>query len=327
MRSALQSAAISNEPSAITECPAAPLHEGVCPLQTDSNSLMGGAGFYVPALTRSGPCPVWYYFVMDSIELKRIRHWFDSYTGAFVESEEDTQINLFALKVSHTMRVVEHCVFLAAALDLTDEQSLLAQSIGWLHDLGRFEQYRTYRTFLDSVSVNHALRGLEVMAEHKVLDGLSDFDREVISDAVKYHNVFMPPEDEGGLRDKFIRLIRDADKLDIFDVMADYYEKPQAARAAAVGNDMPDGPGYSSEAVSNILDGRMVSLGSISNLNDNKLLNLSWVYDLNFAPSFRWLIDSGCLERIAATLPQTKEIKDVLNTINKYVKGKALSKM
>ena len=44
---------------------------------------------------------------------------------------------------------------------------LLAKTAALFHDIGRFPQWKHYSTFVDSVSEDHALLGLEVLSRHK----------------------------------------------------------------------------------------------------------------------------------------------------------------
>jgi len=88
----------------------------------------------------------------------------------------------------------------------------------------------------------------------------------------------------------FIRIVRDADKLDIWSVFLEYYESPPASKASAVGLGLPDLPEYSIDVLSCLYKKEIVSLATIKTLNDFKLLQLSWIFDLNYKPHF------GCSE-------------------------------
>ena len=59
------------------------------------------------------------------------------------------------LKISHIERVSHIAKEIAMELNLDKEDVELAELIGLLHDIGRFEQIRIYHTFIDNKSVNH----------------------------------------------------------------------------------------------------------------------------------------------------------------------------
>jgi putative nucleotidyltransferase with HDIG domain len=77
---------------------------------------------------------------------------------------------------------------------MSGEDTLLAEAIGLFHDVGRFRQYETYKTFDDSISVNHATLGAKVLLENNVLQRLPKQEQDLILRGVTLHNVFSLPE-------------------------------------------------------------------------------------------------------------------------------------
>ena len=72
-------------------------------------------------------------------------------------------------KLDHIMRVAKISRELASSLGLTEEQIKLAELIGLLHDIGRFEQYRVFDKKISSivldtqVKFNHGEAGVEIL--------------------------------------------------------------------------------------------------------------------------------------------------------------------
>jgi hypothetical protein len=120
----------------------------------------------------------------------------------------------------------------------------------------------------------------------------------------------------------FLKLIRDADKLDIWRIFLEYYESPDEMKASAVGLGLPDLPEYSEEVVSCIFRKKIVSLSMLKTLNDFKLLQLSWIFDLNFEPTFRLLHERDYINRLTAHLPQTAKVNSISVFLHDYVKTK-----
>ena len=121
-------------------------------------------------------------------------------------------------KYENSIRVMEHSKEIAKSLNLTDEQIELAALIGLLHDISRFEQLKQYSTFDDSKSFDHGDYAIEILFKdnyiRKYIDS-NEYD-EIIKKSIMYHNKF-----EIGVCDTeeellFSKLIRDADKIDIF---------------------------------------------------------------------------------------------------------------
>ena len=64
----------------------------------------------------------------------------------------------------------------------------LAEAIALLHDIGRFMQYRKYRTFFDRISENHARLGIRELVRTLALSCLESQDRRILTRAVSFHN-------------------------------------------------------------------------------------------------------------------------------------------
>ena len=67
------------------------------------------------------------------------------------------------LKIAHIERTSEVARKMAESLELQKEDIELAELIGLLHDIGRFEQVRKYNTFVDHLSENHAKIGVDIL--------------------------------------------------------------------------------------------------------------------------------------------------------------------
>ena len=255
---------------------------------------------------------------MTEENLIRIRAWFTEYCSTFYTDNEADQRH-FILKEEHTHNVCANIIRVAAEEGLEDERLLLAETTALLHDVGRFEQYHQFRTFRDSVSVDHAALGAEIIREIDLLADLFPHERDVVNHAVESHNVFLIPEDIVGEQLFYLRLLRDADKLDIWRVFIENYELPVEKRSEVVELGFPDQPVCSPDVLENIVHNELVPLSSARTLSDFKLLQLSWVYDLSFTESFRVVAEKDIVRRIAATLPQGEGVRDALGAILSYV--------
>lgn len=256
---------------------------------------------------------------LSDFETLKIR--FADYAKSFISSSRDDQ-NLL-LKERHTYNVCDNIVTISKERSMNNDEILLAESIALFHDIGRFPQYAEFKTFRDDMSVNHGVLGAKTLTEERILRELPPKEQETILQAVKFHNAFALPRIEDPDSLVFLKLIRDADKLDIWRVFTEYYETPEEKRASAVGLGLLDAPGYSEKIIRSIREKRMASLSDMKTLNDFKLLQLSWLYDLNFAASFRLLLERDYIKRISAALPRTEEILGVTEILEKFAARRA----
>jgi putative nucleotidyltransferase with HDIG domain len=261
---------------------------------------------------------------MDEKNLEHIRRWFSDYCQSFYSEDVVDQRNIL-LKDRHTHLVCANIIRIAATESLERERLLLAETIALLHDVGRFEQYRQFRTFRDSISVNHAALGAKIIREIDLLADLSPRERDLVHDAVESHNIFTIPKKITGEHRFFLQLVRDADKLDIWRVFTEFYQQAEAERSSAAGLGFPDRPECSAEIVDKVANGEIVLLSSARTLNDFKLIQLSWVYDLTFAESFRMVAERDAVHGIAGTLPDCEGVRRAVEAVRRFVeeRGKA----
>jgi hypothetical protein len=252
-------------------------------------------------------------------DLVFFKRWFTDYVKSYYSPNKDDQKNI-SLKEKHTFNVCKSMNEITGELDLSDKDVMLSEVIALFHDIGRFPQYAKYKTFRDRKSVNHGFLGAQTLVEKKVLQDLPDKEQELIIKAVRFHNAFSIPKVEGENTVLFIKLIKDADKLDIWRVFLEYYNAPEEERASAVGLGLQDIAGYSEEILSCILRGQMVSLSLLKSLNDFKLMQLSWIYDLHYAPSFRLLSERAYIDKILRHLPQDEGIQKASAVLEQYVR-------
>lgn len=248
---------------------------------------------------------------MDAADLLHLQQWFTGYVATFGDLDPEGFRNI-RLKEDHTHRVVSCMQALAEGEGLAEDETLLACAVALLHDVGRFPQYRRWRTFRDSVSENHAQLSLQVIRDAGLLEKLPSGERLLIEEAIRFHNLLALPAQFSSPTDLYIRLIRDADKLDIWRVFMDYYQLPEEQRASAVGLGFPDPPEVTQACLDALAEGKVVRLEQARVLNDFKLLQISWVYDLNFTTTRQLLLEREYLTQLASTLPANNQIQSAV---------------
>jgi hypothetical protein len=255
---------------------------------------------------------------MKQKDLEHLKKWFADYVAGFYTDNPADNRNI-RLKEKHTEQVCENMILLGDDLGLSDEEKVLIETMALFHDIGRFKQYAVYGTFKDAESENHALLGLRELAVHHVLDICTKDERKWITKAIANHNAVIIPKRENGKSLLFIRLLRDADKLDIWRVFIDYYNTRDKQPNPIVEFGLPDDPSFSPRVLSAFNEERFVHFQDLKTLNDLKLLLLSWVFDLNFSYSFQVVKNRDYIEKIGAILPDSQETQRVLKQLHDYM--------
>jgi hypothetical protein len=257
---------------------------------------------------------------MQKNDLVFFKKWFLEYVGQFSSSDYFTQDNI-ERKIEHTGRVCENILLLAKSEKIGEEGSRLADTIALFHDLGRFEQFVRYKTFVDSESVDHALLGVKILKRMGILSHLLPKEKYLILKAVEYHNRLEIPECLKSSRDLlfYSKLIRDADKLDILRILSESYKEGETGRNPAYELYLPDTEGYSETIIQDILNKRMAKIRDVRNVNDLKLLRLSLIYDLNFPTSFAILKEHKYLSTVISSLAESEEVNIIRKFIEDYL--------
>ncbi|MBT8357299.1 MAG: HD domain-containing protein [Deltaproteobacteria bacterium] len=257
---------------------------------------------------------------MDQEDLKHMKIWFDDHVTGYHTDDSGYNYPL-QLKKDHTKRVCENIVMIGKAMNLSGYELILAETMALFHDIGRFEQYAKYGTFSDLASENHAKLSLRQMAIHGVLSKKAKDEKRLITKAIAYHNAAALPDVHDERELFYMRLLRDADKLDIWKVVIDYYHNRDRFKSPAIELNLSDDPIWSGKIIDAVANKKTVHIKDVKTLNDFKLLQISWAFDLNFTPSFQTVEHRKYLHLIEATLPQSPEIENAVALVHSYVKS------
>lgn len=258
---------------------------------------------------------------MQQTALDYFKDWFKNYVALYYKLQGDG-LKPVLLKEQHTKRTCKEIVFLGRESGLSKEDLLLAETAALFHDIGRFPQWKNYATFVDSASEDHALLGLKVISQHQILMGLAPEERELVQIAIRHHNVRKLPSDLSKRQDRFSRLLRDADKLDIWRVVITHLEG-QGDLLETLEGVIPGSNSFNHGIVTELLEGKVPDFSSVRNRNDMILLRLGWVFDLNLPMSCREVLQRQYVENLCGNLPRRREIKEVEESLILYLQDRA----
>ena len=157
---------------------------------------------------------------MNTSDLHRIRHWFPSFVAGFAGPDGSIH-NTHKVKQAHSTRVAGHCVAIASQLGWDSGHIAAAEALGLLHDVGRFPQFLRFGTLFDAKSIDHGELGREVVIGSGLLSASNAAERQAILCGICHHNRLLLPDCAGPEAKAFLKLVRDADKLDIIRVIGE----------------------------------------------------------------------------------------------------------
>ncbi len=255
---------------------------------------------------------------MQQQNFDTIRRWYRSYMAGFTNHSSELA-GIIGVKLGHIERVVKEMDALTGTLDLTASDRLLARTIAQLHDVARPRQLEEYGTFEDAKSENHALLAVRIINEEKVLDHLPSDEQELIRTAIANHNRYEIADDLDDRTSLFCKLIRDADKLDIWRVFIEAEQDPDSPESTTIFFNLPEKPEATPVVVEAIRKRHVAEYRVLKTRNDFRLLVLGWVYDLSFPHSLRCVRERGYVQTLADKLPDTPSLNDLVAQITGHM--------
>ncbi|NCC26079.1 MAG: HD domain-containing protein, partial [Deltaproteobacteria bacterium] len=188
----------------------------------------------------------------------------------------------------------------------------LALAGALFHDVGRFEQYAVFKTYSDRKSLDHGDLGAEVLARPENADlteGLDVAFRADLRKVVGLHNKRLVPDGLEPDTDAALRVVRDADKLDIVAVMIEHLRPGAPYNPVVCLHLDPDPTSYTPAVLAQVLEGRDVRYQDMRWTNDFRLLLCSWAGALTFPASRKRYAERKFSESLLVGLPARKEFQ------------------
>lgn len=204
---------------------------------------------------------------------------YDEYVDTFRDAEGKLP-DMMNLKRIHTDLVVKNAEAIIIGEKFDDHTASLARLAALLHDTGRYEQLKTYNTFKDSDSVDHAVLSHDIVLKSGWLEkaGLTPDDQDRVLKAILYHNRRDLPEKLDPTLALVAKTVRDADKLDIFRVLEDRIKTTDWKTDSRAFWNLSTTARPNPEVIAAIKAGRPVDYQAIKSLSDFVLIQVGWIF-------------------------------------------------
>ena len=228
----------------------------------------------------------------------------------YVFDNYDINDNSISKKYYHSLRVTDICEELAINNNLSQGDIYLSIVIGVLHDYGRFYQWKKYKTYIDSESIDHADLAIELLFDNNEIEkfNLNKDYYYLIQNSIKYHNKMFVADKMSSHNKLWCKLIRDADKLDIISLCTtdDFLNK------------LDDNP-ISEEVRKDFYNNKQIDRNFLKYGNDYLILYLGFIFDLNFDYSYKYIKSKKLLEKIYNKLKYKEMFKEYFDYINNFI--------
>lgn len=236
------------------------------------------------------------------MDFKKIEETFKEYVDEFDFSNEK-----ISLKYYHTLEVANISLDVAKRLHLSVEDQDLARLIGYLHDIGRFEQVEKTNTFKDTI-MDHADNGVRVLFDLGLIRKFitdTEYDN-IIKIAVRNHNKLKIIDEASDRERLFANIIRDSDKIDIFRVRKEEYSNEFIMQPSDI-------------VVDTFRRGKSINLRDIKNKSDSILCVLAFIFDMNYQASLDVLREKGYYVNLLNSIKVSDENQNLFNELKDIV--------
>lgn len=178
-------------------------------------------------------------------------------------------------KFHHTYRVMEYAAKIAESIGV---DIFKAKLCALFHDIGRFNQWKNYQTFMDAKSIDHGDLGYEIINK----EFMNIPNKELVLFTTKNHNKFIIEENNDEEFVMYTKIVRDADKLDIMIEQLNCISDNQFE--------------IKDEIINAILNNKMIDNKLLENDIDYVFRFMAFVFDINFKYTFKYLLDKKVIE-------------------------------
>lgn len=225
------------------------------------------------------------------------------------------------LKIKHTYEVMKKSEYIANNLKLDNENIELAKLIGLLHDLGRFEQAKKTNSFVDGKKFEHANYCVKILFEDNLIRNFiedNSYD-DIIKKAIYNHNKY---EIENNLNEEELlhsKIIRDADKLDIFRVMQE--DEFKNIFIGMYNEETLNYEKISQNVYNNLINNKCVLIENRKTQIDCWACIIGFIFDLNFDTSLKYVKENNYIDILIDRIDyKNKDTKQKMEQIRKNTK-------
>lgn len=221
-----------------------------------------------------------------------------------------TNDHFINLKLEHSLHVHQNALQIVKGEGFSDRNARVCHLASLYHDIGRFPQFARFGTFNDRESINHGRMGVLTTREQQLFTDMSPEDMRLVRIAIGQHNLKTIRDDIPEPYATPVKLVRDADKVDIFRIMVAHFsgENPDPV----VTHGYEDIPGkYTPEIFQSVMNDEPGDYSLIQYANDFKLVLIGWLKDLNYRTSLDIINERQDVARLFSFLPDDDNIKSL----------------
>jgi hypothetical protein len=251
--------------------------------------------------------------------ISTLRSAFDEYVIPFKSAPYNLD-PMIGKTIVHSAKVVENILILAEYLELSENEKAVAEIAAQFHDIGRFWLLLPENSRVE-IS-DHADGSIEYLKTNKSFLQLDEPTQTIILEVIKNHNKPDLPKKDGEAILFYVKLLRDADKLDSWRATSEYITrkggKPNMVTELIISEKSVVTPAFCKI----IIEGGIPSKSDIVTFNDFIIFQMSWIFDLHFKKSFQILNQRQYMRHLYDSLPKNDNVIEIYRMIRIYLENR-----
>jgi len=233
----------------------------------------------------------------------------------YIRKNYDFDNKLIKQKYIHTLNVVKVTLMLCEKLGLSKDGIVLAFYLALFHDLGRFREVVRQNEF-NNLKFDHGAYSNKILFNDGFINNfkIDEKDYSLIKKAVYFHNKKDLIDNLTDRERLFCKILRDADRIDIFRVLAE--RKERTIIFDGISDEKLLRKFYTDESI---------DIKDLRTKGDRVLLRLSFIKLFSFQESSEVLKELGYFDEYLSTIEVLEEHKELFNEliteINKVLEG------
>ncbi|MEI7523177.1 MAG: HD domain-containing protein [Mariniphaga sp.] len=222
--------------------------------------------------------------------------------------------------IIHTEKVVENSLSLADSLELNENDRAVAEISALFHDIGRLWILLPENS--EIIISDHAQASIEYLKACVPFNQLEEPTRSIIIQVIKNHNKPDLPSKDNETNLFYIKLLRDADKLDVWRATSDYISRRSGKPNLAKDLALSEKPVVTPSFCKIIIEGGIPNKNDLVTFNDFIIFQMSWIFDLHFKKSFQIVNQKQYIRHLYDSLPKNDNVIEIYRMIRIYMENK-----
>lgn len=250
--------------------------------------------------------------------ISTLRTAFEDYITPFKSEPYNTDPTI-EKTILHTKRVVENILILADSLELSENEKHVAEIAAHFHDIGRF--WLLLPENAERNITDHADAGIEYLKASPVFGQLDEATQNIIIQVIKSHNKPELPKKDGEAILFYVKLLRDADKLDSWRSTSEYITRKGGKPNMAIELALSERPTVTPSFSKTIIEGGIPNKADIVTFNDFLIFQMSWIFDLHFKKSFQIVNQKQYIRHLYDALPKNDSVIEIYRMIRIHIEN------